>query len=132
MCSDCCMKCLYWWSARCPYGGCYDDFMARYYPREQITGEHWSGWSNCERPGEQNHWCRSGRYLCINVEKVCPHYVRYEGQRIEKCLYAPVAVFQDGYISCAICNTNGCEWCYKQFEEEIVDETYYGKQPQVQ
>lgn len=118
-CSECCMKCLYWWEGRCKHGGCYDDFMAKHYPREKLTGEHWTGWSRCEDPGEQNHWCRSGRYLHLDVTKLCPDYVKYEGQMVKQCLYAPVSVFQDGYISCTLNDSVGCDWCYRQFERRM-------------
>ena len=117
-CDACCQRCLYWWSGRCPHGGCFDDYMATTFPRERLTGKHRTGWENCECPGEQDHWCRSGRYINIDVELVCPDFVQYEGQTIKECLYAPVSVFQDGYISCNLCDTVGCEWCYSQWEQE--------------
>ena len=30
-----------------------------------------------------------------------------------------VSVFQDGYISCSLVDTLGCEACYREFEEHI-------------
>ena len=118
MCSDCCMKCLYWWSSRCPHGGCYDDLRAKINPREKATGEHWTFWSRCEEPGEQDHWCRGGMHYPVKIEDVCKSYVNYEGQTVKKCLYANVSVFQDGYIGCSIVHTMGCEECYRRFEQE--------------
>ena len=120
----CCYGCLYWWSGRCPYGGCYDDLRARIYPREKTTGEHWSGWSNCEKPGEQDHWGRGGICHPANVETVCPSYVKYEEEKhmIRRCLYAAVSVFQDGYIDCSLVESMGCEECCRRFEQEQEDE----------
>ena len=118
MCAECCMKCLYWWSGRCPYGGCYDDHRAKAEPREKITGEHWTLWSHCEYPGEQDHWCRGGYLREANVEAECPHYIRYEGQIIKECLYASVGVFQDGYIQCTLNDQVGCQVCYDRWEKE--------------
>lgn len=115
MCSDCCMKCLYWWSARCPYGGCYDDLRAKTTPRKKVTGEHWTFWSRCEDPGEQDHWCRGGMLHPVDVEKECPQFIAYTDQIIKHCLEMNVSVFQDGYIRCGIVDMVGCERCYEEF-----------------
>ena len=118
-CSDCiCYSCLYYWSARCKYGGCFDDYRAKYKP---FTGQHpgqaprkqWSEWN---KPGEQEHWCRGGA-LYPAGEGECGYYVRYEGQRIEECIKAAVAVFQDGYIMCSLIDNYGCQKCYEEFKK---------------
>jgi len=117
-CSDCiCYHCLYYWSFRCPHGGCYDDYRARYNP---YTVHHMGDpprktWSYWDRPGEQQHWCRGGAFYPVDQGE-CEHYVHYEGQMIQTCLKANVAVFQDGYIECSMINCYGCERCYEEFE----------------
>ena len=57
-CSDClCYYCLYYWSERCPYGGCYDDYRAQedpytdHYPERHL-------WSDSHKPGEQATYIR--------------------------------------------------------------------------
>lgn len=40
-CSDClCYYCLYYWSERCPYRGCYDDYRAQ---EDPYTDHFWKG-----------------------------------------------------------------------------------------
>lgn len=120
-CSSCaCNNCLYWWSARCPYGGCYDDLRAKENPYDKShPGKPprtlWSDWN---KPGEQAHWCRGGTFY---PEHFCERFVKYEGSSIEECVGCNIQVFQDGYVSCAIKDTMGCEACIdrKQMEERI-------------
>ena len=118
-CGKCaCRACLYWWSQRCPYGGCWDDHRADVDPYDRAHPEEpprtW--WSDWNKPGEQAHWCRGGENYPMYEE--CSHYVRYEGQQIKTCLKANVAIFQDGYIECGIINTFGCQRCYEEWEEK--------------
>ena len=117
-CSDCiCYTCLYYWSARCRFGGCYDEYRARYdpYPAHHMADPPRKQWSDWNLPGEQKHWCRGGS-LYPAEERECDAYVLYEGQRIEECLKSNVAVFQDGYISCSLIDSYGCRKCYEEFE----------------
>lgn len=120
-CSSCaCNTCLYWWSARCPYGGCYDDLRAKENPYDKAhPGEPprtlWSDWN---KPGEQAHWCRGGTFY---PEHYCEEFVKYQGSAIEECVDCNIQVFQDGYISCSTKDSMGCEACIdrKQMEERI-------------
>lgn len=104
-CSDCiCRDCLYWWSGRCPYGGCYDDYRAQADPYDKAhPGEPpRTGWSHWET--DQAHWCRGGSYYHV---RECGHFVKYEGQQVRECLKAQVSVFQDGFIRCGIIDCMG-------------------------
>lgn len=120
-CSSCvCRNCLYWWSYRCPYGGCYDDFRSKenHYDKAHPDRPPRTLWSNWNKPGEQAHWCRGG---ISYPQSYCEEFVKYEGCKIEECVDAPIQVFQDGYISCSIKDAMGCEACIdrKKIEERI-------------
>ena len=110
-CGQCiCRKCLYWWSARCPYGGCYDNFRAKDEPYDKahpgkLPRTLWSDWN---KPGEQAHWCRGSTFYPANY---CKSFVKYKGSTIEECVRASIEVFQDGYIRCSIKEQIGCESC---------------------
>lgn len=115
-CGNCiCRHCLYRWSLRCPFGGCYDDGRAvknpydKAHPKEPPrTG--WSDWRT-----DQAYWCRGGvRYPSYE----CDSYVKYTGQRVEECLDTNVQVFQDGYILCCLVDTVGCKRCYEEWERK--------------
>lgn len=113
-CQCMCRDCLYWWSLRCPYGGCYDDERARQNPYDlahpgKLPRTGWTGWET-----DQAHWCRGG---VMYPAKYCQHFVRYEGQVVKNCLGCNVSVFQDGYILCSIVDTVGCVECYRRFKE---------------
>lgn len=115
-CSGCdCRKCLYFWSGRCP---CYDNIRAVEHPRKKKTGQHWTGWSNCETPGEQDHWCRGGRFTPQTGQ--CSKFVRYDESKtsVQECLKAVIQKFQDNYISCSLLDNFGCERCYREWEEK--------------
>ena len=116
-CRGCaCRNCLYWWSARCPYGECWDDHRAKTDPYDRAhPGEPpRMEWSNWNKPGEQAHWCRGA--ACYPTH-YCPYFEKYRGQQVRTCLMVNVSVFQDGYIQCSIVETVGCEECYRRFEE---------------
>ena len=112
-CSKCaCRDCLMWWSARCPFGECYDDHRAEVIPYDKAhPGEPprttWTDWKT-----DQAFWCRGG--VCYPQE-ICEHYVHYTGQTVEECLCSMVSRFQDGYILCSIIDTVGCTACYERF-----------------
>ena len=116
-CSDCiCKNCLYWWSSRCPYGACYDDQRAKENPYNAAHPNEpprklWSDWN---KPGEQEHWCRGGTTY---PTRFCEYFVKYTGSSVEECLKCNVQKFQDGYISCSMIEHQGCEACYKEFLE---------------
>lgn len=110
-CQDCyCKNCLYWWSSRCIYGKCWDDFRAKKNPYNKVFPDKSprKGWSSWGRPGEQAHWCRGGVFY---PERKCEHYVKYTGSTTEECVEAPIQIFQDGYISCTFKDLIGCEAC---------------------
>lgn len=120
-CSSCvCNSCLYWWSSRCTYGSCYDDLRAKENPYDKAhPGEPpRTLWSNWNKPGEQAHWCRGGAFY---PEHYCEEFAKYQGSTIEECVYCNIQVFQDGYISCSIKDSIGCDACIdrKQIEERI-------------
>ena len=119
-CTECiCRSCLLWWSGRCPYGGCYDDHMAKIAPYDEAhPGKVRKAWTEWDKPGEQAHWCRGG-VLYGHTE--CEHYVQYKGSQCRECLKAVVQVFQDGYIDCSLVEQIGCEQCYKEFESEAIN-----------
>lgn len=110
-CGSCvCQKCLYWWSGRCPEGGCYDDKRAEEEPYNKAFPERSprTQWSNWKLPGEQAHWCRGGNFYPVSY---CKHFVKYQGSEIEDCIRAPVQYFQDGYLKCTLKDRIGCEAC---------------------
>ena len=122
-CSGCiCRDCLMWWSNRCPYGGCFDDYRAAYEPYCMWHPEVRKQWTDWNKPGEQAHWCRGGEFYSC---KKCEHYVKYTGHStVRECLEQNVQVFQDGYILCGLVETWGCEECYRRFmEKEERDDT---------
>lgn len=114
-CTGCvCRNCLYWWSQRCPFGGCWDDYRAiadpynKAHPAEPAR----TWWSDWNKPGEQEHWCRGG----INYPVYhCSCFVKYQGQQVKTCLKANVSVYQGGYIECCLIENYGCEKCYEEF-----------------
>lgn len=114
-CGSCiCRNCLYWWSARCPYGECWDDHRAATDPYDKAHPDkpprtHWTNWRT-----DQAYWCRGGAFYPVHY---CEHFVRYRGQQVKSCLDANVSIFQDGYIQCSIVNTVGCQECYRRFME---------------
>lgn len=127
-CSDCaCHTCLYYWSERCPYGECWDDYRARYdpYPAHHMGDAPRTHWTDWDEPGEQRHWCRGGAFYPDNQ---CTHYVMYEEGKhtVRTCLFANVDVYQDGYIGCCMIAAQGCQWCYDRFEALIDNEEVSG------
>ena len=69
-CDRCvCRACLYWWSNRCPYGKCYDDYRAKIEPYNKIYPDKppRTGWSNWNKLGEQEHWCRGGNSISCKL-----------------------------------------------------------------
>lgn len=117
-CNACvCRSCLYWWSCRCPYGGCWDDYRAdaEPYGKAHPDAPPRKGWSNWAKPGEQDHWCRGGTFHPVYY---CQCFAKYTGQQVKTCLKANVSVFQDGYIACGLIESYGCEKCYEEFCEK--------------
>lgn len=115
-CESCvCRHCLFWWSSRCRYGECWDDHRAIINPYDKAHPDQplRKLWSNWDKLGEQAHWCRGGITYPIHY---CKSFVKYKGQQVKTCLKANVSVFQDGYISCGIIDSVGCERCYEEFE----------------
>lgn len=123
-CGECiCQRCLYYWSQRCPHGGCYDHYRALnepYYVLHMAEPER-TAWSNWNLPGEQNHWCRGGIFYPAESGD-CGDYQEYKGATAEQCLFGNVLKFQDGYIICAIVDNIGCEKCMEMFEAELEKE----------
>ena len=116
-CDDCiCKSCLYWWSSRCPYGKCYDDYRAAAEPYDKVHMEEppRTGWNHWET--QQAYWCRGGEFYPASC---CGHFIKYKGCQVKDCLEAPVSVFQDGYIQCDMERIRGCRWCYERLEERI-------------
>ncbi len=118
-CGQCvCRSCLYWWSGRCPYGGCWDNHRAEIDPYDKAHPDKppRTVWSHWDKPGEQAHWCRGGTFYPVHY---CPEFVKYQGQKVQECLKAMVSVFQDGYIVCSLVDTLGCTACYQEFCEHM-------------
>lgn len=123
-CSGCiCKDCLLYNSGRCPYGGCYDEKRAKDYPFDKAHPERTPRtlWSNWNKEGEQAHWCRGGSFTHALV---CDSFIPYDDNKtiVKECLNALIVVFQDGYISCSLVDTMGCEECYRQFNSKGEDE----------
>lgn len=117
-CDQCvCRKCLYWWSGRCPYGHCFDDERAVEDPYDKAHPDKppRTAWSDWNKSGEQEHWCRGGIFYPI---RYCERFVRYMGCEVKMCLESNVQVYQDGYIFCNLIDCFGCEECYKRFLEK--------------
>lgn len=124
-CRDCvCKDCMRWWQSKCPYGGCWDDHRAEIVPYDAAHGgkirKWWSDWA---KPGEQAHWCRGGSFYPAYM---CEHFVPYERPLIRECLNAPVTIWKDGTLDCALVSVLGCEECMRQWEErqtekELID-----------
>lgn len=62
--------------------------------------------------------CRGGIFT---QRRECEKYVEIDNSktRVNDCLEAVVVRYQDGYISCSLVDTTGCEECYKRFQEKI-------------
>lgn len=119
-CGDCvCMECVRWWQSSCPHGACWDDRRAEIMPYDAAHGgeirDLWSDWA---RPGEQAHWCRGGIFYPTHM---CEDYMRYEKPLIRECLNAPVTVWKDGTLDCALVGVIGCEECMRRWEEKQED-----------
>lgn len=113
-CGSCvCRNCLYWWSSRCPYGGCYDDLRAQENPYDKAHPDKppRTTWSNWNKPGEQAHWCRGGISYPIHY---CESFVKYQGCTVEECIDCNIQIFQDGYIVCPTKSNIGCDACVDQ------------------
>lgn len=123
-CEKCiCEKCLYRWSSRCPYGGCYDKIRAveEPYDRAHPNEAPRTAWSNWDQPGEQAHWCRGGSFYPAFY---CEKFVKYTGCSVEECMDCPIQVFQDGYIICALKHAIGCAACIDRYEGRNVEKAY--------
>lgn len=110
-----CKSCLYWWSSRCPYGDCYDDYRAKTDPYDKAHPDQSprTAWSNWNKPGEQAYWCRGGMFHPVSY---CKNFVKYAGSSVEDCVAAPIQVFQDGFVNCSLKDSIGCEACIAQAE----------------
>jgi len=137
-CGKCdCDRCLYRWQGRCPHGGCYDDYMAKTKPYDKWASENrqdyieWGklqpdgipiwrkSWTNWNRPGEQRHWCRGASFWAQTGE--CEHFVEYKADETQclECLESLITKYQDGYIHCSLLDCQGCEECYRRFNERL-------------
>lgn len=114
-CSGCvCYYCLYYWSSRCPYGKCRDDWRAVNDPCRAEVRKLWSDW---DKPGEQERYCRGGFF---KPAEECVKFVEYQGQIIEECYRANTQVFQDGYRICSMITNGSCEQCLIELNARIV------------
>ena len=75
-------------------------------------GELRKWWSDWDKPGEQDHWCRGGNFYPADV---CYRFREYEGQHVHKCFGCNVSVFQDGFIECSMVDMIGCTECIKTY-----------------
>lgn len=113
-CSHCvCENCLYYNSGRCPYGSCYDNHRAKENPYNKAHPDKppRTAWSNWKK--DQAFWCRGGIFYPV---RYCENFVKYQGISIEECLECNIQVFQDGYISCGLKDSIGCEECIRRQE----------------
>lgn len=109
-----CRSCLYWWSGRCPHGKCFDDKRAKTDPYDKAHPDRplRKGWSDWNKPGEQEHWCRGGIFYTAHY---CEEFEEYEGSTMEECIACNIQIFQDGYIRCTFIDTIGCDACIDQY-----------------
>jgi len=113
-----CQKCLFHASSRCPYGSCYDDLRAKENPYDKAHPDKpprtW--WSKWNEEGEQAHWCRGGTFY---QSQECPSYEEYDKSKhiVQACFESIISKFQDGYISCSIVESVGCEECLRRAKE---------------
>lgn len=118
-CSQCiCKKCLYWFSGRCPNGGCFDDKRATDDPYDKAHPDKppRTAWSDWNKPGEQAHWCRGGIFYPVYQ---CSHFKKYMGIKFEPCIRCDISVYQDGYRDCPLVDNVGCEACYESMMKEL-------------
>lgn len=73
----------------------------------------WS--SRCEAKCETQN-CHGGWFYQAHE---CERYIECDEAKtqVKDCLEAVTVIYQDGYISCSLADTVGCEECYRQFEE---------------
>lgn len=111
-----CKSCLMWWSGRCPYGGCYDDYRAATVPYDKAhpNAPPRTGWSNWKE--DQAYWCRGGAFY---ISVYCEHYIEYQGSIVSDCLGCVVQRFQDGFLRCGHGEVVDCESCYERFMQSI-------------
>ena len=116
-----CRKCMLWWSSRCPYGECYDDKRAVEEPYDEghPNESPRTGWSNWNHPGEQAHWCRGGS---LYPASYCEKFIKYAGSVVEDCVRSSVQIFQDGFVSCSLKDSIGCDACIAENEGKKVNE----------
>lgn len=115
-CRGClCRECLFWWSGRCPHGGCFDDWRAanKPYDKSHPNDPPRKGWSKWKT--DQAYWCRGGITYPTNL---CCYYVEYKRHKVKQCLGANISVFQDGFISCSIIDSVGCRECYNRLKQK--------------
>ena len=111
-CDGClCQYCLYFWSWRCPFGQCRDDWRAIHDPRKGEIRKTWSDWN---LPLEQEHYCRGGFFV---PAEECECFVQYEGQKIEQCHAAMARVFQDNFRVCSMMQNGSCENCLRELTQ---------------
>lgn len=114
-CGSCiCKRCLYYQSGRCPYGECFDDIRAIDNPYDKAHPDipPRTGWSNWNKPGEQEHWCRGGTFYPVYS---CNRFEKYKGLNIKECIGCNIIEYQDGYMNCSLVDSVGCEVCYRNF-----------------
>lgn len=120
-CGGCvCTDCMKRWQMSCPYGECFDDYRAEMKPYDAAhPGVVRKGWSHWNKPKEQAHWCRGGDFF---LALFCEKYTPYIKPRIMECLNAPVTVWADGRIDCALVDAWGCEECMRIWEQRRAGE----------
>ena len=116
-CDRCiCRDCMKWWSSRCPYGGCWDDYRAMNDPYPGPERRFWTEWN---KPGEQAHWCRGGMFYPVTE---CQEYVKYQNPAVLTCFGENIQKWPDGYIQCGLIELHGCEWCWERYMKERRDD----------
>lgn len=138
-CSNCiCSKCLFYASGRCFYGYCFDDLRAvnNPYPLLHPNEPPRRAWSNWSKIGEQEHWCRGGIFY---PSYYCDNFVKFEGMEIQECVRCNILIYQDGFVSCPLKSTIGCDACididakeekHNSYNCEFMSET--GCEPHIQ
>lgn len=121
-CSQCvCNNCLYEATSRCPYGKCYDDRRAKEDPYDKVHPDKpprtcWSNWRT-----DQAYWCRGGVFYPVFY---CEQFVKYTGSEMQECIACNIWIFQDGYISCSLKDSIGCEACIARQEGKKRESAY--------
>lgn len=106
-CNNCiCSSCMLHWSARCPYGSCYDDLRAKETPFDEAHPNRppRTGWSRWKE--EQAFWCRGGLFYPVDQ---CKEYVLCQNPKVQDCLMSNLGVCGVEFAQFVLAGSVGAE-----------------------